>query len=117
MGKKEILLISLIGLVIFLLSIIVTYNLISNDNKSDNSNKIIVGNYSLDIGTYKGEEVEYDSRKEVFLELSRDKINSEDYIIKGNKFYVNNQEMYEVIADNKILLLAGGGIEYEYIKK
>ena len=48
------------------------------------------------------------------ITLTKKKINGTSYEVKGNKIYVNGFEMYEVPADNKMVLLAGEGVEYNY---
>ena len=130
MSKKEISIIILIGVVIFSLTIIIMY-LISNNkthnNKSESKNdtKILtVGKYKVSYGKYKGVEEEYDpetentNKKDVFLEISKTMIKSGDhnetYTIKNYKIVTSNGLEYEVIGNNKLELLVGGGIIYEY---
>ena len=55
--------------------------------------------------------------KSVRVVLTKDTINNQTYIIKGNSLYVNNIEMYKVSANNKIAVLAGGGVEVEYVRE
>ena len=56
--------------------------------------------------------------KEVFATLTKNKIIINGlptkYKIKNNKLYVNNIAMYEIIGNNKLLMLAGGGIIFEH---
>ena len=130
MSKKEISIIILIGVVIFSLTIIIMY-LISNNkthnNKSESKNdtKILtVGKYKVSYGKYNGVEEEYDpetentNKKDVFLEISKTMIKSGDhnetYTIKNYKIVTSNGLEYEVIGNNKLELLVGGGIIYEY---
>ena len=53
----------------------------------------------------------------IILNLSKYKINDEFYEIKGMSLYINGYEMYKVIANDKIKLLAGEGVDFEYERK
>ena len=126
MSKKEIGIIILIGFVIFLITIGIMYMALNNNSKvqnKDSMEKITVGNYTINFGKYKGIEEEYNpgtesmNKKEVFLEISQTMIkngNSETYEIKNNKLVISSGIEYQVLANNKIELLVGGGIIYEY---
>lgn len=85
---------------------------------------IKAGGYTLKCGRYKGYETYYDyenkkvKTKEVFATLTKNEIIingiSTQYSIMDNKLYVNNRVMYEIIGNNKLLMLAGGGIIFKY---
>ena len=80
-------------------------------------------NYTLECGTYRGYETDYDYKaqkpfkKEVIADISKNKITingiSEKFKVKGNKLYVGKTVMYEITANDKLLMLAGGGIIFE----
>ena len=129
MSKKEIFILVIAFIVVTFASTILIYFIINKspsdkkENSADNSTSpsaLRVGSYSLKYGTYKGFENEYNpdtekiEKKEKTLTLTNTKINSENYEVKGMSLYVNGYEMYKVIANNKIELLAGEGIEFEY---
>lgn len=119
MSKKQIIILVIVFVLVALISTISIYLLLNPKNKST-SNDLKVGNYTLTYGKYKGTETEYDNNtnkvisKEIKIELTKDKINNEDYIVKGESLYVNGFELYKVVSNNKILLLAGEGVEFIY---
>ena len=98
------------------------YQVCAKDNTKINIIK--TDKYTLEYGNYKGFEIDYDYakqkayQKEVHAILSKNKITingiSEKFKVKGNKLYINKTEMYEVIGNNKLLMLAGGGIIFEH---
>ena len=124
MNKKQILITVIGGVVVFILSFLLSYFISSKCTKSENALK--VGSYTLEYGTYKGIEQEYDAdkekvvNKEMKVVLSTDKIVvgdiSKKYEVKGSSIYVDGTEMYEVTANNKFILLAGSGVECVYEK-
>ena len=61
--------------------------------------------------------IQQPQKKEIILNLSKNKINDEVYEVKGMSLYINGYEMYKVIANNKIKLLTGEGVDFEYEKK
>ena len=128
LSKKEIIILVIVFLIVVAISTVTIYSII-NKKPSGNgvddkvSNTLKVGNYSLKYGTYKGMETEYNhdtkktEKKEIKLVLSKDKINDTKYEVKGTSLYVNGYEMYKVIANNKMELLAGEGVELVYEEK
>ena len=102
------------------------YQVCAKDNAAVNvhNKKIKVGGYTLECGKYKGYEIDYDYssqkpyEKEVIAQLKRNEITingiTTKFKVKGNKLYIGKQEMYEVTGNNKLLMLAGGGIKFEY---
>lgn len=97
-------------------------------------NCLVVGNYSLNYGTYKGYNIEHawdnksgkvveTSKKEVILKLNP----NNTYVLGGTKYKFsingsnleipkfNNIPMIKVVGNNKILLQVGSGIELTYI--
>lgn len=133
MDKKQIVLITIVGLVIISLTIGVMYKISNKDNnfkgngkteEKQRINEINVGNYTIKYGKYKGVIEEYNPDTEtmdkeiVYIEITNTMIkkdgNALTYSIKGDKLNTGNGLEYEVIANNKIELLVGGGIIYEY---
>ncbi len=102
------------------------YQVCAKENTTVNvQNKIIkAGNYTLECGKYKGYETDYDYAsqkpfdKEIIATLTKKEIIingiAEKYKVKGNKLYIGKQEMYEVTGNNKMLMLAGGGVKFEH---
>lgn len=88
------------------------------------SQQIKTNDYTLEYGTYKGYETDYDHEtqtmisKKIFAVLTKKEIIINGipakYKIKDNKMYVNNRLMYEIIGNNKLIMLAGGGIIFEH---
>ena len=129
MSKKEILFLIIVFLSVIIISSLSIYFIFNNnhgkntDESSKISNVLKVGDYTLRYGQYKGIEKEYTAdtqtleKKEIILNLSKYKINDEFYEIKGISLYINGYEMYKVIANDKIKLLAGKGIDFEYERK
>ena len=125
MNKKQILITVIGGVVIFIVSFLLTYFISSNVGKSE-SNNLRVGSYTLEYGIYKGVEQDYDAdkgkavKKEIKIVLSKDKITtnniSKKYEVKSGSIFVDNVEMYKVTANNKFVLLAGSGVEFVYEK-
>ena len=130
MSKKQIIILIVVGLVMFISTFLGVYFL-TNDKESSSSNKkqdsaIVLKDYKLQYGTYVGEESEYNpdtkktETKKVKIKVTKDKINDQEYIVKGNSIYIKSNgkeiEMYEVTADNAFTLLAGSGIEYKLEK-
>ena len=99
------------------------YFIFNKDESPKISNVLKVGDYTLQYGQYKGIEEEYNAdtqtleKKEIILNLSKNKINDEFYEVKGMSLYINGYEMYKVIANDKIKLLAGEGVDFEYERK
>ena len=129
MNKKQILILIVVGLVIFLATFFGVYLLSSNDDgkpvekKVNNSRDgIVLKDYKLQYGTYIGNEKEYNDKtgavtnKAVKMTVTKETINNEKYIVKGNSIYVNGYEMYVVTKDNQLKLLAGSGIDYKLEK-
>lgn len=138
MNKKEIIIIIVIGLLAILLSFFIVYSLKSKTEQPDTPVKktekkktqntdgdLVVGDYSLKFGTYKGMEEEYDpdtekvKKTEVILEINKDELiyngEASSYEIKGNYIYAG-QIMYEVTDNNVLVLQAGAGIKFKYYK-
>lgn len=125
MSKKEIIILVIVFLLVVSISTVSIYFIINkkpSGNSADNpTNSVLkVGKYSLEYGTYKGTESEYNpdtekvEKKEIKVVLSNNKINDTKYEVKGTSLYVNGYEMYKVIANNKMELLAGEGVELVY---
>ena len=128
MSKKQIGILVGTGVFVIIITIGVFYFISNKELKSKNNKEeitdITVGDYNLKLGKYKGivEEYDYDNDKmnqnTVYLELTDTMIKtdgrSDTYTIKGNKLVTSSNLQYEVIANNKIVLLAGGGVEYSY---
>ena len=120
MKTKEIIILIVIFVSIFLLSTLSTYLLLNIDQSSEKQTEDVLNleNYTLKYGRYIGYESEHENdkveKKKVMITLTKKKINGTSYEVKGNKIYVNGFEMYEVPADNKMVLLAGEGVEYNY---
>ena len=91
------------------------------ETKEDNVLK--VGVYTLNYGKYKGTEDYYNQdtgkteKKEKTIILTKETINNEKYEVKDNMLYVNGYSLYEVKGNNKLYLLAGSGVEYNYEKE
>lgn len=123
MNKKQIFILIGVFLVIFL-GIITIFVIIP----SINSNKLVIGNFSLKYGLYEGIEKEYDpdlgkvieTKKELLL-LNEDELKMGDtvypFTIRGNKLYVYGTEYFEVTKNNNLTLVIGGGIDYEWKKE
>ena len=122
MNRKQIIILIVVFLSVILISAVSVYLI-----RSDNHNRVLkvnnglkVGEYTLNYGVYKGIEKEYNADtdtiedKEITLVLSKNKVNDAFYQVKGMSLYVNNYEMYKVVANNKIKLLAGEGVDFEY---
>ena len=92
----------------------------------DNMQKICikVNGYVLECGIYKGYETDYNHKtqkpfkKLVAAEIGKNKITINGITtklkVKGSKLYIGKNEMYEIIDNNKFLMLAGGGIIFEH---
>lgn len=80
--------------------------------------------YTLECGKYQGYETDYNHetkkpfKKLVTAEIGRNTISINGITtklkVKGNKLYIKKTEMYELIGNNKLLMLAGGGIVFEH---
>ena len=120
MSKKEFLILIIVFLSVIAISALSIYFIFNKDESSKISNVLKVGDYTLQYGQYKGIEEEYNAdtqtleKKEIILNLSKNKINDEFYEVKGMSLYINGYEMYKVIANDKINLLAGEGVDFEY---
>ena len=125
MSKKEIIILVIVFLLVVSISTVSIYFIInkkpSGNSVNTSTNSLLkVGKYSLEYGTYKGTESEYNldtekvEKKEIKVVLSNNKINDTKYEVKGTSLYVNGYEMYKVIANNKMELLAGEGVELVY---
>ena len=129
MSKKEFLILIIVFISVIAISALSIYFIFNNnhekntDESSKISNVLKVGDYTLRYGQYKGIEKEYNAdtqtveKKEIILNLSKYKINDEFYEIKGMSLYINGYEMYKVIANDKIKLLVGEGVDFEYERK
>lgn len=129
MSKKEFIFLIIVFLSVIVISTLSTYFIFNKnhskniDESSKTINSLKVGNYTLRYGQYKGIEEEYNTdtqkleKREIKLNLSKNKINDERYEVKGMSLYINGYEMYKVIANDKIKLLAGKGIDFEYERK
>lgn len=120
MSKKEFLILIIVFISVIVISALSIYFIFNKDESPKISNVLKVGDYTLQYGQYKGIEEEYNAdtqtleKKEIILNLSKNKINDEFYEVKGMSLYINGYEMYKVIANDKIKLLAGEGVEFEY---
>ena len=120
MSKKEFLILIIVFISVIAISALSIYFIFNKDESPKISNVLKVGDYTLQYGQYKGIEEEYNAdtqtleKKEIILNLSKNKINDEFYEVKGMSLYINGYEMYKVIANDKIKLLAGEGVEFEY---
>lgn len=120
MSKKEFLILIIVFISVIAISALSIYFIFNKDESSKISNVLKVGDYTLQYGQYKGIEEEYNAdtqtleKKEIILNLSKNKINDEFYEVKGMSLYINGYEMYKVIANDKIKLLAGEGVDFEY---
>lgn len=126
MSKKEFIFLIIVFLSVIVISTLSTYFIFNKnhskniDESSKTINSLKVGNYTLRYGQYKGIEEEYNTdtqkleKREIKLNLSKNKINDERYEVKGMSLYINGYEMYKVIANDKIKLLAGEGVDFEY---
>ena len=120
MSKKEFLILIIVFLSVIAISALSIYFIFNKDENPKISNVLKVGDYTLQYGQYKGIEEEYNAdtqtleKKEIILNLSKNKINDEFYEVKGMSLYINGYEMYKVIANDKIKLLAGEGVDFEY---
>lgn len=123
MSKKEFLILIIVFLSVIAISALSIYFIFNKDESSKISNVLKVGDYTLQYGQYKGIEEEYNAdtqtleKKETILNLSKNKINDEFYEVKGMSLYINGYEMYKVITNDKIKLLAGEGVDFEYERK
>lgn len=120
MSKKEFLILIIVFISVIAISALSIYFIFNKDESPKISNVLKVGDYTLQYGQYKGVEEEYNAdtqtleKKEIILNLSKNKINDEFYEVKGMSLYINGYEMYKVIANDKIKLLAGEGVDFEY---
>lgn len=120
MSKKEFLILIIVFISVIVISALSIYFIFNKDENPKISNVLKVGDYTLQYGQYKGIEEEYNAdtqtleKKEIILNLSKNKINDEFYEVKGMSLYINGYEMYKVIANDKIKLLAGEGVDFEY---
>lgn len=120
MSKKEFLILIIVFISVIAISALSIYFIFNKDESPKISNVLKVGDYTLQYGQYKGIEEEYNAdtqtleKKEIILNLSKNKINDEFYEVKGMSLYINGYEMYKVIANDKIKLLAGEGVDFEY---
>ena len=120
MSKKEFLILIIVFISVIAISALSIYFIFNKDESPKISNVLKVGDYTLQYGQYKGIEEEYNAdtqtleKKEIILNLSKNKINHEFYEVKGMSLYINGYEMYKVIANDKIKLLAGEGVDFEY---
>lgn len=120
MSKKEFLILIIVFISVIAISALSIYFIFNKDENPKISNVLKVGDYTLQYGQYKGVEEEYNAdtqtleKKEIILNLSKNKINDEFYEVKGMSLYINGYEMYKVIANDKIKLLAGEGVDFEY---
>lgn len=120
MSKKEFLILIIVFISVIAISVLSIYFIFNKDENPKISNVLKVGDYTLQYGQYKGVEEEYNAdtqtleKKEIILNLSKNKINDEFYEVKGMSLYINGYEMYKVIANDKIKLLAGEGVDFEY---
>ena len=123
MSKKEFLILIIVFISVIAISALSIYFIFNKDESPKISNVLKVGDYTLQYGQYKGVEEEYNAdtqtleKKEIILNLSKNKINDEFYEVKGMSLYINGYEMYKVIANDKIKLLAGEGVDFEYERK
>ena len=123
MSKKEFLILIIVFISVIAISALSIYFIFNKDENPKISNVLKVGDYTLQYGQYKGIEEEYNAdtqtleKKEIILNLSKNKINDEFYEVKGMSLYINSYEMYKVIANDKIKLLAGEGVDFEYERK
>ena len=119
-SKKEFLILIIVFISVIVISALSIYFIFNKDENPKISNVLKVGDYTLQYGQYKGVEEEYNAdtqtleKKEIILNLSKNKINDEFYEVKGMSLYINGYEMYKVIANDKIKLLAGEGVDFEY---
>ena len=124
MSRKEIIILIVVGIGCMLLSGVLSYIIASPKNTKEDVNILQVGKYNLHFGTYKGVEEEYDpdtqkiNKKDVTLILSKDSIEQngikQKYTIKENSIYIEGTEMYQIISNDKMMLLAGAGMEFKY---
>ena len=123
MSKKEFLILIIVFISVIAISALSIYFIFNKDESPKISNVLKVGDYTLQYGQYKGVEEEYNAdtqtleKKEIILNLSKNKINDEFYEVKGMSLYINGYEMYKVIANDKIKLLVGEGVDFEYERK
>ena len=123
MSKKEFLILIIVFISVIVISALSIYFIFNKDENPKISNVLKVGDYTLQYGQYKGVEEEYNAdtqtleKKEIILNLSKNKINDEFYEVKGMSLYINGYEMYKVIANDKIKLLVGEGVDFEYERK
>ena len=125
MNKKQIIILIIVGLVIFIATFFGVYLQLTNDDgkpketKKAVDNAIILKDYKVTYGTYVGVEKEYNDKtqaitsKNVKMNVSKDSINGEKYVVKDNSIYVNGYELYKVTNNDELKLLAGSGIEYK----
>ncbi len=92
----------------------------TNNTANVKTGVIKAGNYTLAYGKYKGYETDYDHeakkviKKPIYAELKKNEIIikgiSTKFKVKENKLYVKKRVMYEVVGNNRLLMLAGGGV-------
>lgn len=126
MNKKQIIIILIVGIVTFLLTTALTYEILSNKDKILSSDETVLqlDKYTLKYGKYKGIEEAYNQdngkiiKTESKMELTKTEIKVKSYkstySVKGNKLITSSGIEYEAFGNNKIRLLAGSGIEYTY---
>lgn len=136
-SKKVIIITLIIATILSFLTGIVTYKITLNSNYKENNKKsLVVGNYSLQYGMYKGFNIEYEwdeqtqkkiesSKQEIILKLNSDgtyELTGEKhkFLVSGSFIIVpdfNNMAMFEVIGNNKIVYQVDSGVEMTYSNK
>ena len=126
MNQKEILIVIIAGIISFLISFFLFYSPSTDKENNNNNQKLSIVTYTLNYGTYKGYETEYNpdtkkaKKKEIKIELTKDnlKINNEmkNYTIENDTIYIDKNPIYKITGNNKFILLAGSGVEFKYEK-
>lgn len=141
--NKSIIITLVVATVLSVFTGFITYKITMNykikQNNFEESNKVLkslkIGDYSLQFGTYRGYNIEYDwdeksqkmvekGRNELILKLNSDNTyelsgDKHKFSVVGSDIVVpdfNNNIMLRVIGNNKIMLQVGTGVEMTYSK-
>lgn len=135
--KKIIIITFVVAIILSFITGFVTYKItLNNNSKEKNKNYLVVGGYSLQFGTYKGYNIEYEwddrnekmvegNKKEFILKLNSDntyELNGEKYKFSIDGSYIktlefNNGIGFKAIENNKIEYQVGSGIVMTYSNK
>jgi len=117
-----------IAVVLKLLILMLLIGIFSLSEASQKNDNILYGSrFNLKLGHYVGFENDYDTNlnrpvyKRIDAILKKDEIIINDiatkFTLRDDKFYVDTHILYEIIGPNRFMLLADGGVIFEYAEK